>query len=119
MPMSYSRTAVHVPWESSSGRTRARCSSVSGGERKRRGGRPDLPPPPAKAGPGNRDPGDQSSIGERRRRCERYSTELGTLSEAYVCSLECTFRGLCADAMGRLCPNCQGELHRRPTAALR
>ncbi len=35
--------------------------------------------------------------------------------EARICSYECTFCAACAEAMGRACPNCGGELVRRPT----
>lgn len=50
--------------------------------------------------------------------CERCEQLLpaGTL-EARICSFECTF---CADCAGQLddrCPNCGGELVRRPTRA--
>lgn len=35
--------------------------------------------------------------------------------DAYICSFECTFCGDCKDAvLGGRCPNCGGELVRRP-----
>ncbi|MCA1613882.1 MAG: DUF1272 domain-containing protein, partial [Acidobacteria bacterium] len=34
--------------------------------------------------------------------------------EAYVCSYECTFCAGCSRAAGNVCPNCGGELVRRP-----
>jgi uncharacterized protein len=34
--------------------------------------------------------------------------------EAMICSFECTFCLDCADKLGLLCPNCSGELVRRP-----
>lgn len=47
--------------------------------------------------------------------CERCS---GTLphdaTTAYICSFECTFCEACATAMAMVCPNCKGELVRRP-----
>jgi hypothetical protein len=36
--------------------------------------------------------------------------------EAWICSLECTFCTDCAqDRLGGICPNCGGDLARRPT----
>ena len=34
--------------------------------------------------------------------------------EARICTFECTFCTDCAQAMGLTCPNCGGELVRRP-----
>ena len=34
--------------------------------------------------------------------------------EAFICSHECTFCGDCATALEHVCPNCSGELVRRP-----
>lgn len=35
--------------------------------------------------------------------------------DAWICSLECTFCADCAEnKLGGLCPNCGGELRRRP-----
>jgi uncharacterized protein len=34
--------------------------------------------------------------------------------EAMICSFECTFCTACTDKLGGLCPNCSGELVRRP-----
>ncbi|MFP6757106.1 MAG: DUF1272 domain-containing protein [Alphaproteobacteria bacterium] len=36
------------------------------------------------------------------------------MSEAYICSYECTFCASCTHAVKATCPNCQGELMRRP-----
>lgn len=33
---------------------------------------------------------------------------------AFICSYECTFCGPCTEAMRGICPNCGGELLRRP-----
>ncbi|WP_370584686.1 DUF1272 domain-containing protein [Oculatella sp. LEGE 06141] len=33
---------------------------------------------------------------------------------AYICSYECTFCDHCTTAMNAICPNCSGELVRRP-----
>jgi hypothetical protein len=47
--------------------------------------------------------------------CEKCAGPLGPSSEAYICSYECTFCGACADALAFVCPNCGGELVRRPS----
>ncbi len=56
---------------------------------------------------------------EMRSRCERCATSLAPdRSAAYICSLECTFCADCAaNALDYVCPNCAGELVRRPTRA--
>jgi hypothetical protein len=51
---------------------------------------------------------------EMRSKCERCETGLGHRADAYICSFECTFCGPCSDAMAQTCPNCGGELVRRP-----
>jgi len=33
---------------------------------------------------------------------------------AFICSYECTFCEKCTDSMHNTCPNCGGELVRRP-----
>ena len=39
-------------------------------------------------------------------------------ADAYICSFECTFCETCTrDVLGGLCPNCGGDLVRRPTRA--
>ncbi|WP_407652156.1 DUF1272 domain-containing protein [Dongia rigui] len=35
-------------------------------------------------------------------------------SDAYICSYECTWCGPCTHAMNHICPNCGGDLQRRP-----
>jgi hypothetical protein len=53
---------------------------------------------------------------EMRPSCERCERELPAASgDARICSFECTFCAACADEMHRRCPNCGGELVRRPT----
>jgi steroid delta-isomerase-like uncharacterized protein len=54
---------------------------------------------------------------EMRERCERCSAALSLGSEASICSYECTFCAACATALGATCPNCGGELLRRPRRA--
>ena len=46
--------------------------------------------------------------------CERCGAALAADGEAYICSYECTFCSACAAAMEHVCPNCSGELVRRP-----
>jgi hypothetical protein len=47
-------------------------------------------------------------------RCERCEMALPADGTAYICSYECTFCGECAEGMSHVCPNCGGELVRRP-----
>ncbi|WP_336755358.1 DUF1272 domain-containing protein [Pantoea sp. USHLN298] len=53
---------------------------------------------------------------ELRPNCERCDTDLPPAStEARICSFECTFCAACAEqSLNHLCPNCGGELVRRP-----
>jgi hypothetical protein len=53
---------------------------------------------------------------EMRPNCERCEKALPYESaEARICSYECTFCADCSDtALGGKCPNCGGELLRRP-----
>lgn len=46
--------------------------------------------------------------------CERCHTALQATGEAYICSFECTWCAECAVDMRYHCPNCSGELVRRP-----
>lgn len=55
---------------------------------------------------------------ELRPNCERCERDLAADEpEAWICSFECTFCAACSDALARVCPNCGGELVRRPTRA--
>ncbi|HEY7529245.1 MAG TPA: DUF1272 domain-containing protein [Gemmatimonadota bacterium] len=54
---------------------------------------------------------------EMRDRCERCGAPLGHGAEAHVCSWECTFCPRCTAELGAVCPNCGGELVRRPRRA--
>jgi hypothetical protein len=47
--------------------------------------------------------------------CEKCQQSLAHIDEAYICSFECTFCPECTHQMSHVCPNCQGELVRRPT----
>ncbi|HEY1368922.1 MAG TPA: DUF1272 domain-containing protein [Gaiellaceae bacterium] len=54
---------------------------------------------------------------ELRSICERCGVALRPDGPAWICSFECTFCAGCVDALGRVCPNCGGELVRRPRRA--
>jgi hypothetical protein len=54
---------------------------------------------------------------EMRRQCEGCGRPLRPASIAYICSFECTFCDPCASSLDRVCPNCRGELVRRPRRA--
>ena len=54
-----------------------------------------------------------------RENCEKCDSALGHGDEAFICSYECTFCGDCSAAMDAVCPNCGGELKRRPRRAAR
>jgi uncharacterized protein len=51
---------------------------------------------------------------EMRAACERCGRALDAAEEAYICTFECTFCGDCTASMDAVCPNCGGELVRRP-----
>jgi hypothetical protein len=52
---------------------------------------------------------------ELRPNCERCDDDLPPDSDARICSFECTFCAKCAEgALNNTCPNCSGELVRRP-----
>jgi hypothetical protein len=46
--------------------------------------------------------------------CEKCEATLAQIGTAYICSYECTYCGSCAEQMNFVCPNCGGELVRRP-----
>lgn len=53
---------------------------------------------------------------EMRPDCERCGTILrADQPGAFICSMECTWCAVCADALDERCPNCGGELMDRPT----
>jgi hypothetical protein len=60
---------------------------------------------------------DESMALEIRNKCERCEHPLGPADEAYICTYECTFCPTCTDALQNICPNCGGELVRRPRPA--
>jgi hypothetical protein len=51
---------------------------------------------------------------EMRLECERCGVALAPTDEAYICTFECTFCTSCTKEMAAVCPNCGGELVRRP-----
>ncbi|SBS71654.1 DUF1272 domain-containing protein [uncultured Microbacterium sp.] len=53
---------------------------------------------------------------EIRPNCECCDRDLSPHDEAYICTFECTWCGDCVERFpGRACPNCRGDLQRRPT----
>jgi uncharacterized protein len=51
---------------------------------------------------------------EMKKECEKCGRALAADHEACICSYECTFCPECAQQMDFVCPNCAGELVRRP-----
>ena len=52
---------------------------------------------------------------EMRERCQRCAWPLEAEDDAaYICSYESTFCATCANALNGVCPECNGELVRRP-----
>ncbi|ABS22402.1 DUF1272 domain-containing protein [Bacillus cytotoxicus] len=46
--------------------------------------------------------------------CQTCNNSLQLDSEAYICTYECTFCAPCTENTHHICPNCGGELIRRP-----
>ena len=55
---------------------------------------------------------------EMRNQCERSQAAVGYDDQVFICSYECTFCPACATQMEQRCPNCGGELVRRPRRAV-
>jgi hypothetical protein len=51
---------------------------------------------------------------EMRDVCEKCSAHVSESGEAVICSFECTFCVDCGQQMDYRCPNCGGELVKRP-----
>jgi len=51
---------------------------------------------------------------EMKTSCDKCAGPLTTREVAYICSYECTYCASCAEQMNFVCPNCEGELVRRP-----
>ncbi|WP_309136093.1 DUF1272 domain-containing protein [Mesobacillus foraminis] len=49
-----------------------------------------------------------------RKECERSSSSLEEQFPAFICVYECMFYASCTEEMNHVCPNCGGELVRRP-----
>lgn len=56
---------------------------------------------------------------EMRGACERCSAKLAPEASAWICVHECTFCTECAESMQHVCPNCGGELVKRPRPSMR
>jgi uncharacterized protein len=54
---------------------------------------------------------------ELRTACERCAGVLTPDGTAFICTFECTFCAECSVALAHVCPNCGGELVRRPRPA--
>ncbi len=46
--------------------------------------------------------------------CEGCATTLTPSGIAFICTFECTWCATCAERLRQVCPNCAGELVRRP-----
>jgi uncharacterized protein len=46
--------------------------------------------------------------------CEKCGVTLTAGGVAYICRFECTYCANCVEQMNAVCPNCGGELARRP-----
>ncbi|MSY32270.1 MAG: DUF1272 domain-containing protein [Actinobacteria bacterium] len=55
---------------------------------------------------------------EMRSACERCEGSLSDDGDAVICSFECTFCATCGTELIHKCPNCGGELVRRPRRTL-
>jgi uncharacterized protein len=51
---------------------------------------------------------------EMKSACAKCNAELSHQDAAYICSYECTFCSDCSSVMDYTCPNCGGELLKRP-----
>ena len=52
---------------------------------------------------------------EMKASCEKCNADVAADGNAYICSYECTFCTDCKEEMNGVCPNCGGELVKRPT----
>jgi len=50
-----------------------------------------------------------------RKDCEKCGCATPAKDVAYICSFECNFCQGCKDELQGVCPNCKGELVKRPT----
>jgi hypothetical protein len=56
---------------------------------------------------------------EMKKACETCGAALEAGDVAFICSYECTFCAKCADGGAKPCPNCKGELVKRPRRTTR
>ncbi|MBC7752265.1 MAG: DUF1272 domain-containing protein [Candidatus Saccharibacteria bacterium] len=49
--------------------------------------------------------------------CEKCNAKTPLDGTSYICSFECSFCESCTTGMNGVCPNCSGELLRRPKRA--
>lgn len=54
---------------------------------------------------------------EMKQQCQKCGSGTPDMDLAYICSHECTFCAECSGEMDYICPNCAGELVKRPTEA--
>jgi hypothetical protein len=54
---------------------------------------------------------------ELRTSCERCRRALVSADAAFICTFECTYCPDCTAELAEVCPNCGGELVRRPRPA--
>lgn len=52
---------------------------------------------------------------DMKQHCEQCNADVAIDGEAFICSYECTFCFVCTTQMKHVCPNCGGELVKRPT----
>ncbi len=55
---------------------------------------------------------------EMREMCERCEAPTPWDADSCICSFECTFCAPCSGELDHICPNCGGELVRRPKRAI-
>ncbi len=55
---------------------------------------------------------------EMKTQCEKCDSHLLAAEHAYICAFECTFCQQCTDLLDSICPNCSGELVRRPAKSI-
>ena len=51
---------------------------------------------------------------EMRTECEKCNKQLSDGADACICTYECTYCADCSSGMEYVCPNCSGELVKRP-----
>ena len=56
---------------------------------------------------------------EMKTNCQICDQSLEQDSEAYICVYECTFCAPCTEERQNVCPNCGGELVRRPKETIK